>query len=115
MTVSPSSADMPRAVRPVFISYARLDQPQISRAVEFLRGGGLQVFVDSQSISYGSDWRASDLGVFTSRLGTFRVVRDARAPQAGQCARNRARDLRRLIRVAPYVCMKECLHLNMQD
>ena len=59
MAVSPSPADMPRAVRPVFISYARLDQPQVSRAVEFLRGGGLQVFVDSQSISYGSDWRVA--------------------------------------------------------
>ena len=59
MVVSPSPADMPRAVRPVFISYARLDQHQVSRAVEFLRGGGLQVFVDSQSISYGSDWRVA--------------------------------------------------------
>lgn len=29
----------------------------VSRAVEFLRGGGLNVFVDSQSIAYGTDWR----------------------------------------------------------
>lgn len=48
---------MADAARPVFISYARLDQPLVSRAVEFLRGGGLNVFVDSQSIGYGTDWR----------------------------------------------------------
>ena len=48
---------MADAARPVFISYARLDQPLVSRAVEFLRGGGLNVFVDSQSIPYGTDWR----------------------------------------------------------
>jgi len=48
---------MADAARPVFISYARLDQPLVSRAVEFLRGGGLNVFVDSQSIAYGTDWR----------------------------------------------------------
>jgi hypothetical protein len=48
---------MAKAARPVFISYARLDQPVVSRAVEFLRGGGLNVFVDSQSIAYGTDWR----------------------------------------------------------
>lgn len=48
---------MPEAARRVFISYSRIDQPLVSRAVEFLRGGGLQVFLDSQSIAYGSDWR----------------------------------------------------------
>lgn len=48
---------MPEAARPVFISYARIDQSLVSRAVEFLRGGGLQVFLDSQSIAYGADWR----------------------------------------------------------
>jgi hypothetical protein len=48
---------MAEAARPVFISYARLDQPLVARAVEFLRAGGLHVFVDSQSIAYGTDWR----------------------------------------------------------
>lgn len=48
---------MVEAARPVFISYARLDQPLVARAVEFLRAGGLNVFVDSQSIGYGTDWR----------------------------------------------------------
>jgi hypothetical protein len=48
---------MPTASRPVFISYARLDSAHVGRAVEFLRAGGLNVFVDSQSIPYGADWR----------------------------------------------------------
>jgi len=53
------SADivMARAKPAVFISYAHLDKPLVLRVVEFLRGGGLNVFVDSQSIPYGDDWR----------------------------------------------------------
>lgn len=48
---------MARAKPPVFISYAHLDQTLVLRVVEFLRGGGLNVFVDSQNIPYGADWR----------------------------------------------------------
>lgn len=50
---------MPTAQLPVFISYAHVDQALVLRVVEFLRGGGLNVFVDSQSLAYGDDWRAS--------------------------------------------------------
>lgn len=50
---------MPTAQPPVFISYAHVDQALVLRVVEFLRGGGLNVFVDSQSLAYGDDWRAS--------------------------------------------------------
>lgn len=56
-SVTVTITGMAEVARPVFISYARLDQPLVARAVEFLRGGGPNVFVDSQNIAYGTDWR----------------------------------------------------------
>lgn len=52
-----NKASAARVSHTVFISYSRQDRVRVNAAVELLRAGGVQVFLDVVDLTYGDQWK----------------------------------------------------------